>query len=60
MKAWLKASAIACAILIAVGAAGAGAVLASPSLAQDVRAVSSELVEVWVETALTITQELRA
>ncbi|MBK1671431.1 hypothetical protein CKO28_25865 [Rhodovibrio sodomensis] len=59
MKAWLKAVALSCAILIAVGTAGAGAVLASPPLAQDARALSNQLVEVWVETALAITHALR-
>ncbi len=59
MKAWLKAVAISCAILITAGVAGAGAVLASPPLAQDARALSNELVEVWAETALSLTHELR-
>lgn len=59
MKAWLKAVAISCAILITAGAAGAGAVLASPPLAQDARTLSNDLVEVWVETALAVTQDLR-
>ena len=59
MKAWLKAVAISCAILVTVGVAGAGAVLASPPLAQDARTLSNDLVEVWAETALAITQDLR-
>jgi hypothetical protein len=59
MKAWLKAVAISCAILITAGAAGAGAVLASPPLAKDARALSNDLVAVWAETALEITQDLR-
>jgi hypothetical protein len=59
MKAWLKAVAVSCAILFTAGVAGAGAVLASPPLAQDARALSNDLVEVWVETALTVTHELR-
>ena len=59
MKVWLKAVAISCAILITAGVAGAGAVLASPPLAQDTRALSNQLVEVWAETALALTHELR-
>jgi hypothetical protein len=59
MKAWLKAIAVSCAILVTAGAAGAGAVLASPPLAQDARALSNDLVEVWVETALSVTHDLR-
>jgi len=59
MKAWLKAVAISCAILLTVGAVGAGAVLASPPLAQDARAFSNDLVEVWAETALALTRDLR-
>ena len=59
MKAWLKAVAISCAILITAGAAGTGAVLASPPLAQDAHTLSNELVEVWAETALAVTHELR-
>jgi hypothetical protein len=59
MKAWLKAVAVSCAILITAGVAGAGAVLASPPLAQDARTLSNELVEVWAETALAVTHELR-
>ena len=59
MKAWLKAVAVSCAILVTAGAAGAGAVLASPPLAQDARALSNDLVEVWVETALSVTHDLR-
>lgn len=59
MKAWLKAVAIACAILITAGAAGAGAVLASPPLAKDARALSNDLVEVWADAALAVTHELR-
>jgi hypothetical protein len=58
MKAWLKAVAISCAILITAGAAGAGAVLASPPLAEDARDLSNELVELWAETALEMTQDL--
>jgi hypothetical protein len=59
MKGWLKAVAVSCAILVTAGAAGAGAVLASPPLAQDARALSNDLVEVWVETALSVTHDLR-
>ena len=59
MKAWLKAVAVSCAILFTVGAAGAGAVLASPPLAKDARALSNDLVEVWAETALAVTSDLR-
>ncbi|MBK1695955.1 hypothetical protein [Rhodovibrio salinarum] len=59
MKAWLKAVAISCAILITLGVAVGGAMMASPALAQDARAVSNDLVAVWVETALSFTSDLR-
>lgn len=56
---WLKAFGLAILILIAGAAAAAGVVLTSDTAAALARTLSNDLVEIWADAALAVTEALR-
>lgn len=56
---WLKAFGLAVLILIAGAAAAAGVVLTSDAAAALARTLSNDLVELWADAALAVTEALR-